>query len=113
MGVGTFSITALEHADCLAREAGPLGELLLREPGSFAQLPEPPAERDVLSENGASRFAFRHIVSIPAAVTSENTGDFPMGTLPAFPQRSHGVAGLPPCREADFRYRPATVGRRR
>ncbi len=77
MGVGALPLTALQHADRLARKAGPLGELLLREPRSFAQSPEQRPERDVLPENNALSFAFRHAISIPTTPVSENAGASP------------------------------------
>jgi hypothetical protein len=80
VGVGAFPLAALQLADRLARQACPFGEFLLRELDGFAKSPEPCSERDLLSENGVSRCTFHHIVSIPAAVVSENAGALPEGT---------------------------------
>jgi hypothetical protein len=55
---------ALEHGDGFGRLRSPTGELLLRQPGDLAQPPEPPPERDILSENNVSSFAFRPVVGI-------------------------------------------------
>jgi hypothetical protein len=92
VSVGPLPLTALQHADRLAREARPLGELLLREPPRLTQSPESRPERNVSPGNNASRFALCHATSIATLPLSENTGAVLLkGTLRAFPQRSHGV----------------------
>jgi len=94
VSVGSLPLTALQHADPLAREAGPLGELLLREPPRLTQSPEARPERNVSPGNNASKFALRHAVSIATLPLSENAGAVLLkGTLRAFPKRSHGVDG--------------------
>ena len=60
MRVGAPSLAALQVTDALGAQAGPLGQFLLRQSGGFPQMPQPLAERGILTPGPRRVSVLRH-----------------------------------------------------